>query len=133
VRKYAIRKVGISVGWFLWRHHDRTTLFRGAVFRGLPSRHQSTEFYFGFAGLCMAWQVMFIVIGLAPVRYRMAMLPSMLEKASFAVVIPILYAQDRVAPIWLGFASMDATWFVLFAIAFLRTPSENLANPNKEP
>ncbi len=106
--------------------------FEERYFEDYPPASNRPEFYFGFAGLCMAWQVMFIMIGLAPVRYRMAMLPSMSEKASFAFVIPILYAQDRVAPIWLGFASMDATWFVLFIIAFLRTPNENLATPNRE-
>jgi hypothetical protein len=67
---------------------------------------------------------MFIVIGLDPVRYRMAMLPSMLEKASFAVAIPILYALERVTITWVGFASMDATWLILFVIAYLRTPKE---------
>jgi hypothetical protein len=52
------------------------------------------------------------------------MLPAMLEKAGFAVAIPVLYAAGRVAGVWLGFAAMDATWLVLFAAAYLRTPKE---------
>jgi hypothetical protein len=80
------------------------------------------ELYYGFFGVTLSWQVMFLVIGSDPVRFRRAMLPAMLEKASFALAIPVLYALGRVGGIWVGFASMDATWLVLFLLAFLRTP-----------
>lgn len=53
-----------------------------------------------------------------------AKIPAMLEKASFAITIPILYALERVNVTWVGSASMDATWLVLFVIAFMRTPKE---------
>jgi hypothetical protein len=56
---------------------------------------------------------------------RWVFLPAMLEKASFAVAIPLLYAAGRVAGIWVGFASIDATWLVLFAFAYLLTPKES--------
>jgi hypothetical protein len=82
------------------------------------------EYYYGFFGVTLAWQFMFLVIGSDPVRYRPAMLPAMLEKASFALAFPILFALGRVPAVWLGFASMDATWLVLFVISFLRTPKE---------
>ena len=55
------------------------------------------EYYYGFLGVTLAWQVLFLVIASDPVRYRRAMLPAMLEKASFAVTIPLLYAAGRVA------------------------------------
>ena len=83
------------------------------------------EYYYGFFGVTLAWQFLFLVIASDPVRYRMAMLPSMLEKAGFAVAIPILFALERVPGVWLGFASMDATWLVLFAIAFVLTPKKS--------
>ena len=82
------------------------------------------EYYYGFFGVTLAWQVMFLVIASDPVRYRKAMLPAMLEKASFAVAISLLYAAGRVAGVWIGFAAMDATWLVLFVVAYLRTPRE---------
>src|SRR3954469_18871916 len=91
-------------------------------FQDYPPAINRPEFYYGFAGVTLAWQVMFLVIGSDPVRYRAAMLPAVLEKAGFAVAVPLLYAADRVAAVWLGFAAMDATWLVLFAAAFLRTP-----------
>jgi hypothetical protein len=82
------------------------------------------EYYYGFFGVTLAWQFLFLVIASDPVRYRRAMLPAMLEKASFAVAIPLLYAAGRVAGVWIGFASMDATWLVLFVAAYMGTPKE---------
>ena len=82
------------------------------------------EYYYGFFGVTLAWQFLFLVIASDPVRYRRAMLPSMLEKASFAVAIPILYAAGRVAAVWIGLASMDAAWLGLFVVAYWRTPKE---------
>ncbi len=52
----------------------------------------------------------------------------MVEKLSFAGAIPVLYAADRVAPVWLGFAALDVTWLARFLFAFLRTPRESRAN-----
>jgi hypothetical protein len=82
------------------------------------------ELYYGFFGVTLAWQFMFLVIGSDPVRFRRAMLPSMLEKASFAIAIPILYKTGRVTVTWLGPAAMDGTWLVLFIVAYLLTPSD---------
>src|SRR5262249_25505287 len=78
------------------------------------------EYYSGFLGVTLAWQFLFLVIGSDPARYRKAMLPAMLEKASFAVAIPVLYFLGRATALLVGFASMDAVWLVLFAIAYLR-------------
>jgi hypothetical protein len=85
------------------------------------------EYYYGFFGLTLAWQFLFLVIASDPVRYRLAMLPAMIEKASFAIAIPLLFAADRVPELWLGFASMDGTWMVLFAVAYVCTSKETAA------
>jgi hypothetical protein len=82
------------------------------------------EYYYGFFGVTLAWQIMFLVIASDTVRYRRAMLPAILEKASFAFSILILYVVGRVAGPWVGFASMDAAWLVLFVVAYLRTPKD---------
>jgi hypothetical protein len=93
-------------------------------FQDFPPAINRPEFYYGFVGVTLAWQFMFLVIGSDPVRYRLAMLPAMLEKASFALAVPVLFSLGRVTAIWIGFASMDATWLVLFVVAYLRTPKE---------
>src|SRR6516162_10030890 len=87
------------------------------------------EYYYGFFGVTLAWQVLFLVIASDAVRYRPAMLPAMLEKASFAFAIGVLYGMGRVAGVWLAFASMDATWLVLFAVAYWLTPKVGTRPP----
>src|SRR5947209_2535424 len=94
----------------------------GRFFEQHPPAINRPEFYYGFAGVTLAWQVLFLVIAADPVRYRLVMLPAMLEKAGFAVAVPVLYAQQRVEAMWLAAAAMDAAWLVLFAAAFLVTP-----------
>jgi hypothetical protein len=91
-------------------------------------RHQPPlnhpEYYYGFFGLTLAWQVLFLVIGSEPVRFRPAMLPAVLEKVSFAAAVPILYGLHRVPASWLAFAAMDGTWAVLFILSYLWTPKD---------
>jgi hypothetical protein len=82
------------------------------------------EYYYGFFGVTLAWQVLFLVIASDPVRYRLVMLPAMLEKAGFAGAMWLLYAAGRIPGVWVGFAAMDTTWLVLFLVAYLRTPKE---------
>ena len=89
------------------------------------------EYYYGFFGVTLAWQFLFLVVATDPVRYRPAMLPAVLEKASFAVAIPLLYAAGEVAGVWVGFAAMDATWLVLFVVAYLRTAQGQLPPDGK--
>jgi hypothetical protein len=82
------------------------------------------EIYYGFIGVTLAWQLMFLVIADDPVRYRLAMLPAIFEKASFVFAILILCVLGRVTGSVIGFAVLDAIWMVLFTIAFLRLSKE---------
>jgi hypothetical protein len=92
--------------------------------RDYPPPVNHPELYYGFFGVTLSWQLMFLVIGSNPIRFRTAMLPALMEKASFAIAVPILYALDRVSLTWVGFAAMDGTWLILFIIAYLRTPKD---------
>lgn len=92
--------------------------------RDYPPPVNHPKLYYGFFGVTLSWQLMFLVIGSDPIRFRPAMIPALAEKATFAIAIPILYGLDRVTFAWVGFASMDGTWFILFVIAYLRTPAE---------
>ncbi|MBI3840308.1 MAG: hypothetical protein HY288_20495 [Planctomycetia bacterium] len=82
------------------------------------------EFYYGFAGTVLAWQIMYLMIGLDPVRYRMVMLLGAAAKTSFAVAVLILYQQGRVAAMMVGLAAPDALLAVLFVAAWLRMPRD---------
>jgi hypothetical protein len=85
------------------------------------------EFYYGFAGLCLAWQLAFLVIGSDPVRYRPLMPVTFVEKFSFVVAAPILYHLGRTPAVMVAAAGMDALLGVLFVLAYVRTPESTAA------
>jgi hypothetical protein len=93
--------------------------------RDQPPPITHPEYYYGFAGVVAAWQVTFLVIGSDPVRYRLAMLPAILEKASYVIAVAVLAAQGRVPQPIIGAAAMDATLGVLFIVAFFKTPKSD--------
>lgn len=88
--------------------------------RDYPPAITHPEIYYGFVGVTLAWQIMFLVIAYDPVRFRSGMLPAILEKASYVFAILALYFANRAAGIVIGFAVLDAIWMVLFTVAFVR-------------
>jgi|SRR5215813_8627981 len=78
-------------------------------------------FYYGFAGVALAWQIAFFVIATDPIRLRPIMIPAILEKLSFGIAIFVLYFQHRVHPADLGFGGADLLLALLFLIAFAKT------------
>ena len=88
-----------------------------------PPAINHPEYYYGFIGVALAWQVLFFLIARDPVRYRLAMLPGALEKIGFGAAGVLLYLQGRVAMQMLAFGCVDLVFAVLFLIAFRKTPS----------
>ena len=80
------------------------------------------EFYYGFAGVTVAWQLAFLVIGRDPVRFRPLMPVAIIEKVSFVAASVALLALGRVAPASVSGAVGDAVLMVLFTLAYRRTP-----------
>jgi hypothetical protein len=78
-------------------------------------------FFYGFVGCALAWQVAFCFIATDPVRYRPLMLPSILEKATYAIAIVTLVLQGRTNPRDMLFAATDSLLGLLFVIAFFKT------------
>ena len=66
----------------------------------------------------LAWQVVFLVIASDVRRYRVFMLPAILEKLAFFVPTAVLYVNGRVAPEVLAVASVDLVLGALFALAY---------------
>jgi hypothetical protein len=79
------------------------------------------EFFYGFLGVTLAWQVLYLVVGHDPVRYRGIMPLAALAKLSFVAVVGVLHLQGRVAEVFLGFAGVDLLFAVLFLVAYVRT------------
>jgi hypothetical protein len=78
-------------------------------------------FFYGFVGCALAWQIAFCFIATDPTRYRPLMIPSILEKATYAVAIVTLVLQGRTNPHDLLFAGTDALLGLLFVIAYFKT------------
>jgi hypothetical protein len=97
-----------------------------------PPPVEHPEFYYGFVGVVLVWQLVYLLIGTDPVRFRPVMLLASLAKASFVGTVLALCALGRIRLQWLGFALFDGTFVVLFLIAYARTGSER-AWSNKRP
>jgi hypothetical protein len=86
------------------------------------------EFFYGFVGVAIAWQIVFWMIGQDPARYRLLMLPAVLEKATFSIATFVLYAQERLHVPMLIAGSIDFVLGLLFAISYWRTKRSSLEN-----
>lgn len=87
------------------------------------------EYYYGFVGVALAWQIAFLLISSDPVRYRMMMIPAIAEKASFGFAVIVLFLLARVSAATLGAGVVDLVWLVLFVVAFVRTAGLRQARP----
>jgi hypothetical protein len=86
-----------------------------------PAGLTHPEFFYGFLGVAIAWQVAFFIIAADPVRYRALMLPSVLEKFSFAAAATMLFIQHRLPATLFAAGLVDLTFGVLFLIAWRQT------------
>jgi hypothetical protein len=89
--------------------------------RDFPPAVTHPEFYYGFVGVGVAWQVLFLILSRDPLRYRAMMIPAILEKALFGIPAVILYLQGRVSPVILGAGFIDLIFGALFAAAYMKT------------
>ena len=92
--------------------------------RDFPPAITHPEYYFGFVGVALAWQVAFLVIARDPVRYRLLMLPAIGEKALFGVPAVTLFVQGRLGVPMLAAGVVDLLLGLLFAVAYVRTPKQ---------
>ena len=93
----------------------------GRIGHDTPPAITHPEYYYGFVGTVVAFQVVFLVISSDPVRYRALMIPSILEKAFYAVGVPILYLGHRTPGTVLFFSQIDLVLGILFAVSYLKT------------
>jgi hypothetical protein len=90
--------------------------------RDLPPPITHPEYYYGFIGVAVAWQVLFLILSSNPIRYRPMMIPAILEKASFGIAVVVLFLQNRVSSMMLVAGMVDLTFGLLFVIAYVNTP-----------
>lgn len=79
------------------------------------------EYFYGFIGVALAWQLVFFMIARDPVRYRPIMLAAIVEKVSFGVATIVLYAMGRLHGEMLGAGILDLILMTLFVVSYART------------
>jgi hypothetical protein len=87
-----------------------------------PPTISHVEYYYGFTGITVVWQILFLVISRDPVKYRAIILIAILEKLAYGLAIPILFVASRVPGIVFITSLPDLIWATLFAIAYWKTP-----------
>jgi hypothetical protein len=79
------------------------------------------HFFYGFLSVALAWQIAFLVVGSNPTRFRVLMVPSMLEKFGYVATLAVLYGQGHIAPVDALAAAPDGLLGFLFILAFVKT------------
>jgi hypothetical protein len=92
-----------------------------AVSSDYPPAITHREYYYGFLGVTLAWQLAFLVISTNPVRYRPLMLVAIVEKLGFFIPGLVLYLRREIPPPMAAGAAIDLILAILFALAFVWT------------
>ena len=82
-------------------------------------------FYFGFAGVALAWQFAFFIIGNNPARFRPLMVVAVVEKLGFGIPCVVLYLQRRLTAGDMALGCVDLLLGVLFLMAFGATATDS--------
>lgn len=77
-------------------------------------------YFYGFLGVALTWQLLFLLIGRDPVRYRAVMPIGALEKISLALPAGVLMRAGRGESGILPFVAVDLLFGALFLLAWWR-------------
>lgn len=88
----------------------------------LPAPLRNPEHFYGFIGVALAWQLVFLVIARDVRRYRLLMMPAFVEKFIFGIPVLLLFWSGRVPVEVLVFGLIDLLLGALFLVAYRTTP-----------
>src|SRR4051812_31805784 len=117
------RNVFIIAG--LWGFAILTPLYFtfDLVGRSYPPPITHADLYYGFIGVTLVWQVLFLIIATNPARYRPMMIAAILEKLVYVVTLVALYLGGRLQAGQAAVAAPDFVLAMLFVVAFARVTS----------
>src|SRR5580704_6062830 len=93
----------------------------GKIGRETPPAITHPEYFYGFLGAGLSWQILFLVLSREPLRYRAMILPSVLEKVSYGIALIFLFAQHRLPLSVLAIRSVDWIFAALFIASYVAT------------
>lgn len=90
-----------------------------------PPAITHAEYFYGFVGLGVVWQIAFLMIASDPFRFRPLMPVTVLEKLSFGLAAIVLFLQHRIPlPAFAG-GMFDLVLGGLFVAAYMKTPEQS--------
>jgi hypothetical protein len=95
--------------------------------RDTPPAITHPEYFYGFVGVGLAWQFLFLVLSTDPVKYRAMILPSILEKIMFGIAMIVLFLQHRLPVSVLAVGSVDWIFAFLFLAAYFKSKPNRTA------
>jgi hypothetical protein len=79
------------------------------------------QFFYGFIAVAIAWQIAFLMIGSDPARFRIFMIPAMIEKFAYVSTLLIMHGRSLIPTIDVQPAIPDGLIGLLFIVAFWAT------------
>ena len=89
---------------------------------GAPTEYP--QFFYGFVGVALAWQIAFLVIGSNPGRFRPLMIAAIVEKLGYVTTLAVLYGQARIRATDTQPVTPDLLLGILFIVAFVKTRTQ---------
>jgi hypothetical protein len=89
--------------------------------RTYPPLITHPDFFYGFIGVALSWQVAFLVIGRNPARLRTMMIPAIVEKFTYVISLSALYIQGRLLLGQFALAVPDLVLGIFFIASFSAT------------
>jgi uncharacterized membrane protein len=86
----------------------------------MPPAITHPEFYYGFLGVTLAWQVVYLIIATDPARFRPIIPAGVMAKVIYFVSCFVLYLSGRTPLLVVAGASIDLLLATLFTIAYFR-------------
>lgn len=86
------------------------------------------EYYYGFIGIAVAWQIAFLIISRDPAKYRLLILATIVEKYTYGIATIVLFMQSRVAAAVLVVGLIDTILGTLFIISYFKLKNITLTS-----
>src|SRR5579864_523847 len=93
----------------------------------MPPAITHPEFYYGFFGVAVAWQVAFLIIASDPQRFRPIIPAAILEKLTYCVACAVLFRLGRIPLIVALGGAGDFILGTFFTISYFRLRAEHAA------
>ena len=86
----------------------------------MPPAITHPEFYYGFFGVALAWQLAFLIIAGDPARFRSLIPAAIAEKLIYGVSCFVLYFLGRISFLMLAGGIVDLVLETFFVITYVR-------------